>query len=107
MSMASTERPPRAGGVSSTIPAIEFDGLTKRFGEHLAVDHLTFTVPRGSIFAFLGPNGAGKTTAIGMTLGLIPPTEGTARVLGYDVRTQLPELLGNVGAMVERPAFYP
>ncbi len=89
------------------IPAIEFDQLTKRFGEHAAVDNMTFTVPRGSIFGFLGPNGAGKTTTIGMAVGLIPPTAGTARVLGFDVATQLPEVLRHVGAMVERPAFYP
>jgi ABC-2 type transport system ATP-binding protein len=87
--------------------ALQFDQLTKRFGEHVAVDAMTFTVPRGSIFGFLGPNGAGKTTTIGMALGLIPPSSGTARILGYDVRTNPAEVLSNVGAMVERPAFYP
>ncbi len=87
--------------------AIEIDGLTKRFGEHVAVDNLTFSVPIGSVFGFLGPNGSGKTTTIGMVLGLIPPSSGTARILGNDVRTDLPDVLERVGAMVERPAFYP
>ena len=98
----------RQSGINDAdVPAIEFDGLTKMFDEHVAVDDLTFSVPRGSIFGFLGPNGSGKTTTIGMALGLIPPTRGTARVLGYDVLTQQPMVLQNVGAMVERPAFYP
>ena len=92
---------------SSSRSALEFDQLTKRFGEHVAVDAMTFSVPRGSIFGFLGPNGAGKTTTIGMALGLIPASSGTARVLGFDIRTNISEVLQNVGAMVERPAFYP
>jgi ABC-2 type transport system ATP-binding protein len=93
--------------VSPDVPAMEFDQLTKRFGDHTAVDSMSFTVPRGSIFGFLGPNGAGKTTTIGMALGLVPPTSGTARVLGYDIHENLDDVLRNVGAMVERPAFYP
>lgn len=94
-------------GVGQSVPALEFDHLSKHFGEHIAVDQLTFSVPRGSIFGFLGPNGAGKTTTIGMALGLVPPTSGTARVLGFDVRSNLTDVLRYVGAMVERPAFYP
>ena len=98
----------RTGSVSGTdVPAIEIDGLTKRFGEHVAVDNLSLSVPAGTVFGFLGPNGSGKTTTIGMALGLIPPTSGTARILGYDARTHLPDVLARVGAMVERPAFYP
>jgi ABC-2 type transport system ATP-binding protein len=105
----STATAPRFSGSGSdgAAPAMEFDHLTKRFGDHTAVDSMTFTVPRGSIFGFLGPNGAGKTTTIGMALGLVPPTSGTARVLGYDIRDHLQDVLRNVGAMVERPAFYP
>lgn len=98
---------PATGTRDTDVPALEFDGLTKSFGEHIAVDDLTFSVPRGSICGFLGPNGAGKTTTIGMALGLVPPTSGTARVLGWDVRTHWGQVLQNVGAMVERPAFYP
>jgi ABC-2 type transport system ATP-binding protein len=102
-----TATPASSGGPVGNGAAIEFDRLTKRFGDHVAVDNMTFSVPRGSIFAFLGPNGAGKTTTIGMALGLVPSTSGTARILGYDVETHLSDVLRNVGAMVERLAFYP
>jgi ABC-2 type transport system ATP-binding protein len=62
--------------------ALELDGVTKRFGAHLAVDRLSLTVPRGSIHGFLGPNGAGKTTTIRMIMSILYPDEGTIRVLG-------------------------
>jgi ABC-2 type transport system ATP-binding protein len=88
-------------------PAIEVENLTKRFGPFTAVDSVSFSVPRGSIFGFLGPNGAGKTTTLGVILGLIPATSGTARILGHDIRTHLPEALAGTGAMVEKPALYP
>jgi ABC-2 type transport system ATP-binding protein len=65
--------------------AIEAENLTKYFGELLAVDHVNFQVKKGEIFGFLGPNGAGKTTTIRMLTTLARPTEGTARVAGYDV----------------------
>jgi ABC-2 type transport system ATP-binding protein len=87
--------------------AVEISGLTKRFGDFTAVDTLSFRVPKGSIFGFLGPNGAGKTTTLGMLLGLIPIDAGSATILGFDVRTQLPLALTRTGALVERPAFYP
>lgn len=87
--------------------AIQVDELTKRFGDFTAVDHVSFEVPKGSIFGFLGPNGAGKTTTLGVMLGLIPATSGTARILGFDILTQLPEALERTGAMVEKPALYP
>jgi ABC-2 type transport system ATP-binding protein len=108
MGVATAGSPRTSGSAAErTSYAVEFDQLTKRFGDHTAVDSMSFTVPRGSIFGFLGPNGAGKTITIGMALGLVPPTSGTARVLGYDVRENLDDVLQNVGAMVERPAFYP
>ncbi len=66
-------------------PAIECDGLTKRFGKLTALDRLTLEVPRGQVFGFLGPNGAGKSTTLRLLLGLIRPTAGSARVLGIDV----------------------
>jgi ABC-2 type transport system ATP-binding protein len=87
--------------------AIEVDGLTRRFGSFIAVDQVSFNVPAGSIFGFLGPNGAGKTTALGMMLGLIPASSGTARIFGHDIHTSLPEALARTGAMVEKPALYP
>lgn len=66
--------------------AIVVTNLVKRFGTTVAVDHISFTVKEGEIFGFLGPNGAGKTTTTRMLTGVIPPNEGTALVLGYDIR---------------------
>ncbi|NKY20348.1 ATP-binding cassette domain-containing protein [Tsukamurella spumae] len=65
--------------------AIEAIGLVKRFGDFTAVDGVSFQVPRGSVLGVLGPNGAGKTTTVRMMTTLSPPTEGTARIAGYDV----------------------
>src|SRR6478672_9751790 len=64
---------------------IECEGLTKRFGNFTAVDHVSFSVARGSIFGFLGPNGSGKSTVIRMLCGILEPTEGTARIGGHDI----------------------
>src|SRR3979490_211238 len=64
---------------------IEADGLTKRFGNFTAVDHVSFKIAKGSIFGFLGPNGSGKSTVIRMLCGILEPTEGTARIGGRDV----------------------
>ena len=61
------------------------EGLTKRFGTFTAVDHVSFSVGKGSIFGFLGPNGSGKSTVIRMLCGILEPTEGTARIGGHDV----------------------
>lgn len=66
--------------------AIEVSTITKTFGSTVAVDHISFSVREGEIFGFLGPNGAGKTTTTRMLTGVIPPDEGTALVLGYDIR---------------------
>ena len=87
--------------------AIEMAGLTKQFGRHRAVDSLTLAVHAGSVFGFLGPNGAGKTTTIRMLLGLMRPTQGGGRVLGYDIERERSAILPHVGALVESPAFYP
>ena len=65
--------------------AIKTEGLTRKFGDFTAVDHISFEVEKGEIFGFLGANGAGKTTAMRMLTGLLTPTEGQARVAGYDV----------------------
>ncbi|UCH60282.1 MAG: ABC transporter ATP-binding protein [Anaerolineales bacterium] len=67
---------------------IETELLTKRYGEKLAVDEVSFTVQSGEIFGFLGPNGAGKTTTIKMIVGLLQPTTGRIKVAGYDVQEQ-------------------
>jgi ABC-2 type transport system ATP-binding protein len=84
---------------------IEAQGLTRRFGERIAVDGLDLDVAEGSITGFLGPNGAGKTTTIRMLLGLIAPTSGQARVCGVPV-AQRRRMSAKVGAIVETPAFY-
>ena len=65
--------------------AVQVKDLTRRFGDFIAVDRVTFDVARGEIFGFLGPNGAGKTTTIKMLTGLIRPSSGSARVAGFDV----------------------
>ena len=87
-------------------PAIEVEGLTKRYEKLIAVNGATFSVPRGTICGFVGPNGAGKTTTIRMLLGLITPSSGKGTVLGHSI--DHPEkYLSSVGAMIEGPAFYP
>jgi ABC-2 type transport system ATP-binding protein len=84
---------------------VETVGLSRRFGERLAVDGLSLTVRRGEVYGFLGPNGAGKTTTLRMLLGLVRPTAGRARVLGHPPGS--PAALAGVGALVEGPGFYP
>lgn len=87
--------------------AIQTKGLTKRFGNHAAVNSIDLSVPRGSVFGFLGPNGSGKTTTIRVLLGLIEATEGEVNVLGQKMPQNLNSVLPKVGALVEGPAFYP
>jgi ABC-2 type transport system ATP-binding protein len=78
-------QPTNNNGATGNGIAIEVMGLTKKFGDFTAVNNVNFEVPRGEIFGFLGPNGAGKTTTIRMLLGLLTPTSGTAKVIGYDL----------------------
>jgi ABC-2 type transport system ATP-binding protein len=93
--------------VSSAAPelVVETNGLTKRYGNVLAVDQLSLRVPRGGVFGFLGPNGSGKTTTMGMLLGLVRTTSGEARIFGDPVGRS--DTLRRIGAMVESPTFYP
>lgn len=84
---------------------IETNGLTKRYGDMVAVDHLHLEVRRGEVYGFLGPNGAGKTTTLRMLLGLISATSGGAAVLGSEPGSAAS--LAKTGAMIETPAFYP
>lgn len=86
--------------------AIEARGLTKRFGDLTAVDHLDLAVPRGEIYGFLGPNGSGKSTTIRMLCGLMRPTEGEATVLGLDVAAHAAELRPRIGYMTQRFSLY-
>jgi ABC-2 type transport system ATP-binding protein len=88
-------------------PALQTAGLTKRFGERVAVDAVSLTVPRGTAYGFLGHNGAGKTTLIRMLLGLTHINDGSASVLGLPVPAQRARALSRVGAIVEEPSFYP
>lgn len=87
-------------------PAIDAKGLTRRFGSFTAVDHITFDVRAGEVFGFLGANGAGKTTAIKILVGLLAPTEGDARVAGFDVRTERAKIRRNIGYMSQRFSLY-
>ncbi|MFN8638679.1 MAG: ABC transporter ATP-binding protein [Dehalococcoidia bacterium] len=86
--------------------AISVRGLTRRFGERVAVSDVTFDVASGEVFAFLGPNGSGKSTTIRMLCGILEPSAGEGRVLGYDIRTQ-PELIKqHIGYMSQRFSLY-
>ena len=87
-------------------PAIRLDGLTKHFGDFVAVDTLTVEVAAGGVIGFLGPNGAGKSTTIRMLLGLIRPNSGEASVLGSSISSPA-DYMHKVGALIEAPAFYP
>src|SRR3982751_3076922 len=87
-------------------PMIEVEGLTKRFGTFTAVDHVTFSVGKGSIFGFLGPNGSGKTTVIRMLCGILQPTEGTARIGGHDVVTDTEPIKEMIGYMSQKFSLY-
>ncbi|MCM3144178.1 ABC transporter ATP-binding protein [Brevibacillus sp. MER 51] len=86
--------------------AIQCEQLTKRFGDRVAVNSLTLTVPRGSIYGFLGPNGSGKSTTIRMLCGLLAPTTGKGTVLGFDVMTQSEEIKQRIGYMSQKFSLY-
>ena len=85
---------------------ISISGVTKRFGDRLAVDALSLEIPRGVIFGLLGHNGAGKSTTIGMLLAQVMPDAGELRLNGFDVFTNHRQALAHVGAIFETPAFY-
>jgi ABC-2 type transport system ATP-binding protein len=115
---ASVEKQLQAA-LSAQLPAIENSGfekyegdavqvheLTRRFGSFVAVDRVSFNVPRGEIFGFLGPNGAGKSTVIRMLCGVLEPSEGMGSVLGFDVGKQ-PELIkAHIGYMSQKFSLY-
>jgi ABC-2 type transport system ATP-binding protein len=87
--------------VKTGAAAIELRGLTKRFGHVIAVEDVSLQIPPGQVFGLLGPNGAGKTTTIKMIAGLVTPTEGTARLGGYDIGTQRSQAVQQIGAVLE------
>jgi ABC-2 type transport system ATP-binding protein len=90
------------------MPAIlEVDNLVKKYGDFEAVAGISFSVEQGEVFGLLGPNGAGKTQTISMLTGVIPPTAGTARIGGYDIRKQMDEVKKLNGLVPQDLALYP
>jgi ABC-2 type transport system ATP-binding protein len=87
-------------------PAIATRDLTRRFGDHVAVDHINLAVPPRTVYGFLGPNGAGKSTTIRMLLGLLRPDAGHVHLLGRPLAAHREALLREVGALVEAPSVY-
>src|SRR5262245_3633264 len=85
---------------------VSLQHLTKRFGAQIAVDDLTFDVPAGQIVGFLGPNGAGKSTTLKMLTGMLEPSDGTAAVCGFDLRTQVIDVKRRVGFVPESGAVF-
>jgi len=85
---------------------VETDRLQRLFGEHKAVDEITFHVKQGEVFGLLGPNGAGKTTTVRMLNGILPPSSGTARVFGYDPSVDGEIIRRKTGVLTETPALY-
>lgn len=96
--------PPRVSGNAEL--AIEAHGLTRRFGSFTAVDHVTLSIERGEIFGFLGSNGCGKSTTMKMLTGLLPPTEGSAKLFGSSVEAGSMEVRKNLGYMTQAFSLY-
>lgn len=86
---------------------IEVEGLTKRYGDLVAVDGVSFSVDRGEVVGFLGPNGAGKTTTMRMLTGFLPPTDGRASIAGHDIFEDSMGARRSVGYLPESPPLYP
>jgi ABC-2 type transport system ATP-binding protein len=102
-----TELPGQRGTPSDPtddVPALELEGLTKYFGDFVAVEDLNFVVRRGDVYGFLGPNGSGKSTTIRMILGLVRPTSGEARIFGRPATG--PQERAKMAGFVEAPGFY-
>ena len=85
---------------------IEFINLVKKFGDLVAVNDVTLTVPRGEFFAMLGPNAAGKTTTLKILAGLMKPTSGCARVCGFDMQLQPLEARRRIAYVPDFPFLY-
>src|ERR1017187_7252999 len=85
---------------------LETNQLTKRFGDFVAAEDITFTVSKGEIFGFLGANGAGKTTAMRMLCGLSAPSSGNAVIAGFDIYKQTEQIKKNIGYMSQKFSLY-
>lgn len=86
--------------------AVELNNLTKKYGQLTAVDNLSLNIPSGSIFGFLGPNGSGKTTTIRIICGVLSPTSGSGRILGYDILKNAEMIKKNIGYMSQKFSLY-
>lgn len=86
--------------------AVETKGLSRKFGDFIAVHKVDLAIPRGSIYGFLGPNGSGKSTTIRMLCGLLAPTEGTGTILGLDLASQSEEIKHRIGYMSQKFSLY-
>jgi ABC-type multidrug transport system ATPase subunit len=87
--------------------AVRTEGLTRRFGDHVAVNNVDLAVPQGAVYGFLGPNGSGKTTTIRLLLGLMRPHQGSVELFGKLMPHAAADALVRVGTLVEGPAFHP
>src|SRR5262245_57889044 len=89
-----------------TIYAVEAEGLTRVFGDFVAVDHIDLRVAPGTVFGFLGPNGAGKSTTIRMLCGILRPTSGRGVVGGFDITRQSEAVKSRIGYMSQKFSLY-
>jgi len=90
----------------SSEKSVQATQLTRKFGDFIAVDQISFDIPKGEIFGLLGPNGAGKTTTIRMLCGILTPSSGTASILGFDVSKQTEEVKQRIGYMSQKFSLY-
>jgi len=98
--------PPTNAGPQAPATIIQCENLTKRFGAFTAVDHVSFSIGKGSIFGFLGPNGSGKSTVIRMLCGILEPSEGRATIAEFNVVDDSEELKGMIGYMSQKFSLY-
>lgn len=90
----------------SSEKSVQATQLTRKFGDFIAVDQISFDIPKGEIFGLLGPNGAGKTTTIRMLCGILTPSSGAASVLGFDVSKQAEQVKQRIGYMSQKFSLY-
>ena len=86
--------------------AVQVENLTKKFGDFVAVNNISFKVKKGTVFGFLGPNGSGKSTTIRMICGVLKPTSGTGQVLGFDIDKDTEKVRDNLGYMSQQFSLY-
>src|SRR5690606_12938621 len=104
--LARSGAPPAMSALLESQPVIQVENLTRHFGKLIAVNDVSFNVQRGAIFGLLGPNGSGKSTIIRMLCGVLEPTAGSARVLGYDVREDSEAIKRRIGYMSQKFSLY-